>query len=363
MAAPNPERERKRLDQLLEGGKSAPGLPACLVLSGASDFFRQEAVDAALAAVPERAELRSIDGDQGSDGREFDDLRGGSLFGSGTVVVVRRGEAWLKSHGDALLAVLPRLRAGNSLILEVKKLDGRTKLAKSLAAAGEVFEFRDLYTEPYDRSRGPLEAEIVGWLVARSRAMRCPLQPEAALLLVSTVGSQPAELVAEVERIRAAVGERRQALSVADLRGSVTCSFESNPFELADALLAFDRRGATRALTAMYARGTRSRDGARIDQAGLFPFVSGWLYQSLAQLHEGRAALDRGVPLRDVAKEVGVRVFADRFTAQVQNNPLLRLRRGLELLHRCQRELRSAVEDPHYLLLAFLGRYFDEPAA
>src|SRR5690606_18296789 len=111
-----------------------------------------------------------------------------TLFGGGTVVVVRRGEGWLKSHGEALVRGIDGIRPGSALVLEVKKLDKRTKVAKAVVKSGESFEFRDLYTEPYDRSRSPLDAEIVGWLVQRSRTLECPLAPDAAFLVVSTVG-------------------------------------------------------------------------------------------------------------------------------------------------------------------------------
>ena len=358
MAVPNPERELQRLQKLLRGG-----LPSCLVVMGKSDFFRQEAFDLALAAVVEDIDVRSISGERETDGREIDDLRGGTLFSRGTVVAVRRGEAWLKQHGEALLASLPAIAERSALIIEVVKLDRRTKLAKQLLAAGELCEFRDLYSEPYDRSRSPLEAELVGWLVGRSKGMSCPLSAEAAFLVVSSVGTKPAELLDEVERIGSRVGEVRRPLTADEVRGSLTCSFESNPFEFVEAVLNHDRKGATRALVAMYSRGTQGRDGARIDQGGLFPFITSWLYQCLAQLHEGRLLLDGGIPARDVPSRLGVRTFTDRFLSQLRANTESQLRRGLLFLLQCQRELRSSGEDPESLLLRFLGRYLPEEAA
>ncbi len=88
MAVPNPERELERLKKVLRAG-----LPACLVIRGASGFFRQQAFDLAFAAIPEDADLRSLDGETDTDGRELDDLRGGTLFGRGSVLALRRGEA------------------------------------------------------------------------------------------------------------------------------------------------------------------------------------------------------------------------------------------------------------------------------
>lgn len=360
MASPSPDTEQERLSKALKNG-----LPSVLLVTGVSDFFRQEAIDSAFAVIPEGVDLQTMDGETETDGRELNDLCGGTLFGSGSVLVMRRGETWLNEHGEALLATIPRIARGSSLILEVKKLDKRTKLAKALVKVADAYNFRELYAEPYDRRRSPLDGDMVKWLVARSRAMKCPLQAEAAYMLMSVVGTKPAELVEEVERIKSQVGDRDMGkpLSPEELRGGLTCSFQSDPFEFAEALLANDRKAATTALSAMFTRGTTGKDGKRIDQGGLFPFITSWLFTCLSQLYEGRCLLDAGVSSREVPKRVGVFQFVDRYLQQLQGNSAGRLQRGLRLLHACQRELRSSGEDPEWLLQRFLGRYFAETVA
>jgi DNA polymerase III delta subunit len=361
LAAPNPERELSRLSALLEELPEGQP-PTCVVITGPSEFFRTQAVDMVLARLPEGLDRRPVDGeaDRHSDGSELLDLRGGHLFGTGVVLVVRRGDGWLKRHGEQLAGVLAKVAPGCGLLLEVQKLDGRTKLARRLRELGQLFQFRDLYTEPYDRSRSPLEAEMVGWIQDRSRRLGCPVTAESAFLLMSTVGTRPAELLQELGRLRDSLeeGELRQPLTPDDLRGKLTCSFESTPFELAEAILANDRRRSLLALTAMGRRGTRSRDGGSVDAAGLFPFITSWLYQSLMQVREGRLLLDQGCPPEEIPKRAGVRVFVERFLAQVEQNPAARLARGLKLLMACQRELRTTGEDPILLLERFLSRYF-----
>lgn len=353
MAVPNPERERKRLQRSLQGA-----LPSCLIIQGAAEFFRQEAMDEVAAALPAELDLRTIDGDQKTDGQELEGLCGGALFGGGSVLFVRRGDAWYKEQGERLLQTLPRMAAGSCLVLEVKKLDKRTRIYKALSKQAETFEFRELYAEPYDRSRSPLEAELVAWIVSRAKEGGCPLTAEAAFLLMSTVGTNPGEILAELQRIQVELGKSRKARGPEELRGSLTCSFESTPFEFAEAVLARDRKRATRALTALYRRGTKGRDGARVDTAGLFPFLSSWLFRQLTQAYEGRRLMDQGVPLSDVPGRVGVRGFVDRYTAGLRRNETAQLQRGIELLHDCQRRLRSSGEDPEWLLLQFLAGYF-----
>ncbi len=357
MATPNPERELGRLRAVL-----GRGVPRLLLISGPAAYFRDQAVDMAIAAVADGVELRRISGDADTDGAELGDLLGGSLFGAGACVVVRRGEGWLQQHGPALAAMLERIAKGCALVVEVVKLDRRTKVGKALTAAAEVFEFRALYTEPYDRTRSPQDAEMVGWIVDRGRAQGLSLTAEAALLMMHTVGSDPAECQNELVRLAPLLGGQAGAIPPEALAPALHCGYESNPFELAEALLDFDRARTERSLEAMLARGVRSRDGSLVDRGGVFPFATSWLYTALAKAYEGRLLLERGHTPRQVAQALGVRVFVDRFHRQVQTNPTPRLRRGLLLLYEAQRDLRETGEDPGWLLRRFAAGYFAETA-
>lgn len=354
MAKPNPERELERLRKAVTGRKR----PEVIVLMGTSEFFRREAFDLALTGVDAGAELRQIDGTQDSDGHELDDLRGAALFGAGCWLAVRRGTKWLKTNATALEAVLPQRSSGCGLLVEIDKLDKRTKLAKTLTAAGDVFEFRDLYAEPYDRSRSPLEAELVGWVVQRAARADLRITPEAAFVLITSVGQEPAEIVAEIERLASAIddADKKRTLDPRALQPHLSTSFESTPFEFAEAVLARDRRRALRSLQAMYARGVKSRDGTGMDRGGLFPFITAWLFQSLTKVYEGRRLLESGVPARDVPGRMGVRVFVDRFQSQLTANDAGWLRHALHELQGSQRALRRTGEDPERILERFLAR-------
>lgn len=359
MAVPNPDREMERLRR-----RAKEGLGPTTLITGPSGFFRDEALAYALAGIPAGRELRTLDGQQaGSEGRELDDLRGGTLFGGGAWLVVRRAEKWLAARADELLAVLPLISKGCGLVVEATKLDKRTKVGKALAGT-DCYEFRDLYAEPYDRSRSPLDAELVGWVTQRSRTQGVPLTAEAAYTLIVTVGKEPAELMDELRRLseQPAVVDsaRKRPLRPEDLRGKLTCGFESTPFELAEAVLDRDRARCMRSLHAMFARGVKGRDGEASDRGRVFPFVASWLHQAVAQTHRGRLLLDQGVPASQIAQQLGVRVFEGRFLRHVTSNPATRLRHALSLLLQTQRRLRTSGEDPQLLLESMLARYFGQ---
>ena len=397
---PPPDTELARLGKLL-----AKGLPPVVLITGSNDFFRAEAVEAWLAAVPKDAELRRIDAvderagggggggeaDGDADGNDADDadsgddapeepaeggaeglaacpelldLRGGGLFARSAFVCIRRGKNWWLKHAPVLAAQMPKFAKGCGLLLEASKVDRRKKVAaalvKTLDAAGAVFEFRDLYEYPFKRSESPLNGELAQWVKGRSEQLGVALTAEAAWLVVVQVGKSLPELLAELGRLRDQLGAdpKRPALGPEQLRGRLTCSFESNPFELADAVLDQDQPRALRSVRAMFDRGVRSKDGKR-ETGGVFPFATSWLWQSLARAYEGRQMLDAGIAGQDVAQRLGVFKFPDQFVARLQKNPLPRLRRGLLALHHCARQLRLTGEEPDVLLEQFLTMWFD----
>ena len=375
MAAPNPTVELTRLDKLARAG-----LPPIVLLHGPSEFFRSKAMTRLLAAVPKDAEVRSVDGaevratdDSGDDSGAADaptvpvlqDLRGGGLFASATVVAVRRAANWWKKHGASVADVAPKIQAGSSLLVEAPKLDKRKKavatLFKQLAGDGAVFEFRDLYDMPYDRARGPLEGELCKWVCVAGKKLGVALTPESAWLVISQVGKSPSELLSELERLRDQLGSdpSRGALEPKDLAGKLSVSFESTPFEFAEAVLGGDRRSAQRSLSAMFQRGVKQQDGKAMDTGGVLPFTTSWLYRQIAVVYEGRALYEEGTSSRDIPGRCGVRQFADRFLEQVKQNDLPQLQRGLLALHACLRKSRLSGEDGEALLERLLAQWFD----
>lgn len=371
MAAPNPILELKRLKKLV-----GAGLPSIVLLHGPSEYFRSKAMSGVLLQVAEDAELRTVDGAEVRAGDDeeshsaaavpvLQDLRGGGLFAAATVVAVRRGANWWKKHSAAVAEVASMIQAGSSLIVEAPKLDKRKRavaaLVKQLAAEGCVFEFRDLYDMPYERSRGPLEGELCQWLVQTSKQLGVELTPESAWLVVSQVGKSPSELTGELERLRDTLGEgaARAPLAPQDLAGKLSVMFESTPFEFAEAVLGGDRRSAQRSLAAMYQRGVKQQDGKAMDAGGVLPFTTSWLYRQIGVVYEGRVLFDEGTSMRDLPARCGVRQFADRFLAQVKQNDQRQLQRGLVALHACLRKSRTSGEDGEVLLERFLAQWFD----
>jgi hypothetical protein len=395
MAGPNPSKEMERLQRLCK-----QGLPTVVVLSGAAQWFRDQALAAVLDSVAVDAELRTVDGlqvdvrglasetdggaeedaeeraadggeEQASSGRycpDLDVLRGGGLFAAAGVLVVRRGSRWLRRYQESLLNFLPHIGKGCVLVLEVEKLDKRTRLSKELAKVGELFEFRSLYEAPFGRPDRPLDGELVQWVVSTARSLGVPLTQEAALVICAQVSKEPGVIHAELCQLRDRLAARAeglpsQPLVPQDLAGLLTVAFSSTPFEFAEAVLGRNRRKAWRSLRAIFDRGVKRKDGgSSMDRAGLLPFVVSWTFTQFMQVLEGRTALESGTRLSDVAGKVGVRGFTERFEGHVRDNDRDSLERGILALMAVQRELRLHGEDDDVLIERFLDRWFDGAA-
>jgi hypothetical protein len=380
MAGPNPDEELERLRNLCRRG-----LPPVVVVTGSNSFYRHEAIELLLAAVPAEAELRRMDAveDRGStatdeeteedeeeavepaeslhDVPELAELRGGGLFARTSFLCVRRGAKWWQRCAPVLAQHWQRFGKGCGLLLEADKLDRRRKVAAQLVTdlGSAVFEFRDLYTTGFggeDLSGG----ELAKWVVRRGERLGLTLAMESAVLMVLQVGHGPAELVAELERLKAQFDQQPipRPLQPADLVGRLHTTFASTPFEFADAVLERDRVRAQRSLRAMFDRGVRNKAGKR-DTGGLFPFTTSWLWQSMAKIHEGLVRVAAGQRVDAVADQLAPGRGAQRLARQLTGNDLASLRHGMLALHHVQRLQRTTGEADDVMLERFLVHWFD----
>ncbi len=348
MAAPNPELEFRRLEKIC-GGDSPPGL---VLIRGSSRWFRDRALARLRELWKEAGEFQELDGEEvGEDGRRVSefllDLRTASLFSGARFLLLRHAERILRRFGEAFLETVEKTAKGNRLIVEVAKLDGRSKLARSFRERGEVFEFRDLYTKPFDARKPPASAEIVRWVTDRGAAHGLSLGPEAALFLVTVVGGDPGRIDGELSRLSSAGLSKRPGPE--DLRVSLQVSFGASQFDLVDAVLEGDLPAALRANRALYQEGLRDREGKRIEPSAVFPLVSSWMHTCLAKLRAARDEVDSGSSISEAAARHGG-FFRDRFAGQLRRHDRASLARLGEALLRAEVRLRTMGEDPELLL-------------
>ena len=348
MAAPHPQREMDRLVRQLESGD--PG--QVFVIQGQSRWFRDQALDRLRARFGKQAQIVDFDGKesgaaQADVGAFLLDLRTPDLFGATKLLLLRQGERVLKTHGKLFGELLDHIVPGNVLVLDVGKLDGRTAFAKKIKKAGGAYEFRNLYDRPFRDDEPANSAEVVRWLADRAKAVGLAFTHDAALFVVQVVGSEPALLMGELERLVPLFEGRK--IGPAELRSQLTTSFGSSQFELVEALLDGDLKAALRSLNALEREGLRDKEGKRMDAGAVFPMVASWLGTCLGNLMEARAEVDRGESPATAAQRHGG-YFRERFERQLRRSDRESLGRLHDALIRGERRLRRSGEEPILLL-------------
>jgi DNA polymerase III delta subunit len=345
-AAPNPEEELRRLAAAVE-----KRLPGCILLLGKARWFKDRAARLVIDRVAARGgDVIQLAGDQSQDARPIRDLRTASLFGGPKVLLVREPDKWLKAVEAPLLDAITKLPPQHALVLDAEKLDGRTKLSKTLTQAGQVFQFRDLYERPYRMGDDPASGELVRWLVDRGRTHHLKLSPAAGLFLVQTVGADPSRLDEELSRLRRGLEGVEGVITPELLHERVEVGFSSTQFLLAEAVLARDLNSALRSLDALEREGLEDAAGRSLESSALFPLVSSWLHRSLLAAAKTRRLIDQGEDPATAATRAGVVAYQDRFLAAVRKQKRTWFERGLVALARCERRLRESGEEPVPLL-------------
>jgi DNA polymerase-3 subunit delta len=156
------------------------------------------------------------------------------------------------------------------------------------AAGGEVLAYE-----------APRPRELPRFLVGEAARLGFRLDPDAARLLVERMGSDPLRLRGELERLALWAGEQGEVTS-ADLEAMIADTSEAAIWSLSDALLERDRGRALEIGERLLAQGEN---------------LTGIVYALASRLRRARAALaqlERGIPAKQVERELGMHPFAAR---------------------------------------------------
>jgi DNA polymerase-3 subunit delta len=171
--------------------------------------------------------------------------------------------------------------------------------------------------------------ELPRWLVARAAELGVELDQQGARALVAHVGDRQQRLQRELEKLALEHGAGAR-LGVAEVEAASASSAERRIWTLADALVAGDAAGATRALLELREQGER---------------VPGLLYGMVRRLRDALGiaeALAAGQPAAQVKKGLRMPSFAaDRLIADVAKRDVEAFRRALELMADLELESRG----------------------
>jgi DNA polymerase-3 subunit delta len=245
-------------------------------------------------------------------------------FAIGRRFVIADGvERWKEADGAAVGEALGHVDGETLTVAFFGREEGRAKVPEALhkavkKAGGQIAN--EATVKPWDLPK---------WAVARASELGIDLDLQAARMLVAQVGERQQRLLRELEKLALEHGQGAQ-VGAEEIDASCASSAERKVWTLADAMVAGDRRAATRILLDLRAQGER---------------VPGLLYSMTRRLRDALVvaeALAAGQPAAQVKKTLrGGPKAAERFLADVQRRDVATFRHALEAMADLEMESRG----------------------
>lgn len=142
----------------------------------------------------------------------------------------------------------------------------------------------------------PTGAQLTDWVTRRARAQKRRITPEAARILVESLGDDLRMLASEIDKLGTYVGERGE-IGLEDVRALTPVARQSKVFDLTDALARRDTSTALALLHELLATGE-----SPLGIVALTAFQT----RSLMQV---KLLSDRGMPAHQIASAAGIAPF------------------------------------------------------
>ncbi|MGE5598569.1 MAG: DNA polymerase III subunit delta, partial [Bacteroidota bacterium] len=310
---------------------AAGQLRPAYVFLGEEEFLAEEGARAVIEAVlpeAERAFCLSELGAETQAAAAKQALCAPSFFGRNRVVRVREFGRLDAAVQEVLASLVERLPPGIHLVVG-GPVDRKRKSVKQLLERAAMVE-----------CAACKRPEAVSWAQGRARQAGLTLAPEAAQLLVGTVGTSLRAIAVELEKAAVYLGGEREALTEADLRLLLGTEREDDVFKLVEAAGQGDAGQALRILGDLLALGE--------PEPVLLSLLARHVRQVLLAGHLRAAGKKSG----EIASALGVPPFvAEKLLKQTVKLDFARCRRLLERMHLAdvrgktgERELRQELE-------------------
>ena len=340
------------------------GLRPLYALAGPEAYWRDRgwrAISSAALASDPTAECRTIDPTSREEGATFDlarclaDLATPSLFATRHCLRLRPATGQLGGWTEALLAYLNAPPADATLVLDLERLDGRTRMARSISPRGSIVECKALFSSPPPWSQAPPhDHDLARWVVAETRARSKTIGMEEAHRLTLRVGGNLFVLEQEIEKLVSYVGDR-PGIETADIDRLTGASRKEKLFELSDAVLERRTGEALDRTRRLFEEGFVGKNGRPVLlPAAIALATAGHLATRFRRIHEVWLLLHASggrIDSQDVASELGIKPFAaQRSMAQARRLDRERFVALFAELDRCDRDLKSSAGPADWIL-------------
>ena len=262
-----------------------------------------------------------------ADGCTADNVAGAlsaMTFAIGRRFVIADGvERWKEGDAEQVAAALAGVDPESLTVAFFAREEGRYKVPESLvqavkAADGAIAE------ESQVKPR-----ELPKWVAQRAGELGIQIDNQAARALIAQVGDRQQRLLRELEKLALEYGEGA-SVGVEEVQESCASSAERKVWTFADAVVAGDRKTATRLLMELRGQGER---------------LPGLLYTMVRRLRDALSiaeALAAGQPPAQIKKRLRMPGFAaDRLIADAGRRDVESLRAALVLMADLEAESRG----------------------
>ena len=245
-------------------------------------------------------------------------------FAIGRRFVIADGvERWKDADAEQVAAALAGVDHEALTVAFFAREEGRYQVPAGLVTAVEAADGA-IAEESQVKPR-----ELPRWLSARAKELGLELDNQGARAMIAQVGDRQQRLLRELEKLELEHGPGA-VIGVDEVAESCAGSSEGKLWTLADALVAGDRKGATRALLELRQQGER---------------LPGLLYGMVRRLRDALAiaeALAAGRPAAQIKKGLRMPGFAaDRLIADAQRRDVDAYRNALVLMADLEAESRG----------------------
>ena len=217
------------------------GFKPIYVLCGSDGFlqdhYRAEIISRVVGQADPQTCIANFDGSNDPELAEvMDELRTLPFLAPARVVLIRNADAFISKYRQKLEEYADNPCETSALVLMVTSFRSNTRLAKSVAKIGEVFN-----------CKLPDDTSLRQWLTKSAGKRGKKIDPRSAALMEQWIGRDLAAQNAEIEKLCLYIGQR-ETITAQDVAAVVTATAGPAAFALTNAITARDVPGALKAL-------------------------------------------------------------------------------------------------------------------
>lgn len=216
-------------------------------------FERKTSVDLLITALlkgkkEQGLALKIFDGDHVELGEIQEELQALMIFADKRVVLINQADKLSKSVIEFLVSYFENPNPAVYLILSAAAINHATNFYKKSEKTGVVLEIPE--EKPWEKEKSMGE-----WIVNKVRSEGKRIEPQACQAILKQIGTDPAFVASEVEKLICYTGERVD-ITLADVGAVCTNVNTENAWQLGEAIFRCDAPSALRITKALLADGT-----------------------------------------------------------------------------------------------------------